>query len=286
MRLVSVAVAGAGLLVAAGDARADSCVRVAGIFQSDGCVASRPTRDRVGEAGRTPAGRGDGGAVRPVFAPDPRSPVPLPPVRFHTRSGPTTMDDLALVPDKDGGWKGSRPGFRFRIARDGTIAFDDRASVEVTALLPFGSLAAFDLTDAVIRLQGGDPYSYDKALVAALTRPMRDAMTDAERVDRLRGAVVALPGNLARLWNNRALEAHVRRALLFRLWDELIETGSSPEADAAAEARAIILRFIRRTLPAGSAGGYGPGELAELNARRRSQRPFAPYDDGPPLTPP
>jgi hypothetical protein len=289
MHLVRAVAGAAGLFLfllpfLAQPAAADPCVRVAGIFQSDGCVAAGRGRRPGGEHGSGPGARGDGGAVRPVFAPDPRSPAPLPPVRFHTKSGPTTIDDLALVPDKDGGYRGARPGFRFRIAPDGAISFDDRGAVEVSALQPFGELAAFDLTDAVIRLQGGDPYSYDKALVAALTRPMREAMTDAERVQRLRRALAAWPAHLAQLWGTRALDARARRALLFRLWDELIETGATPEADAAAQARAMVLRFIRLRLPAGGVDAYTAGELAELNARRRSRAAFAPY--APEVSPP
>jgi hypothetical protein len=195
----------------------------------------------------------------------PWMPNPLGP----TKQGPMTLEDLHLQRDGQGGFRGHRPGYRFAIAPDGAISFDDRPPVEMTAFFLIGLAGVFDLTDLVMRLQGADPYSYDKSKVIALTRGMRARMTDEERSKRMEGALARLPAELEALWRRKDLSSAERRAVLFQLGDELLE-----DADAA---RAEILTFITARLPAGSAEAYAPEELATFNQQRRSAREFQPY---------
>jgi hypothetical protein len=255
------------------------CVKIAGgLFRSDGCVETSGESNGRGEGSWPPGRRSSLPPIeaRPFedFHPRfPRMPLPITPAK----EGPTTLADLRLVPDGKGGYRGKRPGFEFTIARDGTIDFHDGGGVQMPGLLALGALGIFDLTDMVIRLQGGDPYVYDKSLVVALTRPMRDDMTDKDRLDRLAQALATLPANLRSLWNRQDIGAPARRALLFRLWDELVEGGADPEGQAAAQARGLILRFIEVHLPAGSVDGYSREELHHLNSQRRSAASFAPY---------
>ena len=260
-------------------AGADSCVRIGGgLYQSEGC--GRSPGGRIGEGARRlpPGQRSEPSFERPFEPFDPqvrRLPSPFGPAR----EGPTTLADLQLVRDGTGGYRGSRPGFEFRIARDGRIEFRDRAALQMPAMLALGALGVFDLTDLVIRLQGGDPYTYDKGLVAGLTRPMREAMTDEDRRERLKHALVSLPGDLRVLWSRTDLDVATRRALLFRLWDEMVEGRDDPEGQAAAQARTLIYRFVGTNLSAGSPDAYTDTELAVLNAQRRSRAVFAPYGD-------
>jgi hypothetical protein len=201
-----------------------------------------------------------------------------------TKTGPMQLGDLNLTADGKGGFRGKRPGYRFSIDSDGSIHFADRPPIELGPALLLGMVGivgTFDLTDLVMRLHGDDPYSYDKARVIELTRDMRSKMTDHDRAHRLREAVAVLPRQLLALWSRRDLAPAGRRKMLFSLWDELLEGGTSPEARAAIEARTTILTFVRTRIPAGTPDAFTPTELTQLNARRRSQATFAPYAPAP-----
>lgn len=278
MRLLGPAVL---LLVAAlpiAEAQAQRCVRVAGgMFESPGC---RPPEARAGDKGEAAfwQERYEGrkrypGADQPlVMPPGGRFPSSWPVPRAGTREGPTTLDDLNLRPDGRGGYRGQRPGFKFDIESDGAVHFEDRPAVQLGAFLLVGLIGVFDITDALMRLHGDDPYAYDKALVLDLTRPMRDKMTDADRGRRVRRALAALPRDLDALWARADLPAPERRELLFRLWDELLE-----EDEAGTTGRQTIVDFIRRKLPPGSTEAFTGDELARYNGTRKSQSEFAPY---------
>jgi hypothetical protein len=265
-------------------AAADPCMKIGGLYSSAGCNPPPERSSDQAEAAfwqRRSEGPGDGRQPEPLFPlpfpPDRRRPGPLPSPAGPTKEGPTTLDDLHLEPDGHGGYNGRRPGFRFGIDRDGTLHFADKPPVEVTAIFLFGLAAVFDLTDVILRMHGDDPYSYDKSLVMSLTRPMRERMTDADRTQRLAGALRALPRELTALWRRPDLAAPARRALLFALWDDLAETGDDPELRAASEARTLLLDFVRAELPAGSPQAFTPDELARWNAERKSRAAFAPY---------
>lgn len=268
----------AALLWPASTVLADSCVSLAGgLYRSAGCLRASGEAEGVGDGKwwleRRPSSPRDARPFAEFHPRFPRMPLPITPAK----EGPTTLADLRLRPDGQGGYRGTRPGFHFHIARDGSIAFSDRGGLQSPGLPALGALGVFDLTDMIIRLQGGDPYSYDKSLVVALTRPMREGMTDEDRRARLASAVAALPRELQSLWSRKEIAAPARRQLLFRLWDELVEGGTDPEGLAAEQARRAILRFIRVHLPEGSADGYSRSELERLDAQRRSATPFDPY---------
>lgn len=194
-----------------------------------------------------------------------------------TKTGPMSLEDLHLVPDGQGGYRGNRPGYNIAIDPDGTIRFEDKPPVQVSAISLFGIAGIFDLTDLVMRLHGDDPYTYDKSKVVELTRKMRQRMTDEDRERRLRTALAVWPAHLEAVWRRSDLPASERRALLFQLWDDLLDTDVGPEGTAAQEARARIVGFIRAQLPPGAPHAYTRDELARLNARRKSRRTFDPY---------
>jgi hypothetical protein len=205
----------------------------------------------------------------------------LRPPRGKTKTGPMTIEDLQLVPDGKGGHRGRRPGYRFAVAPDGTVTFEDGPGFEVNAVAMLGMIGLsipFDLTDWLMRLHGDDPYSFDKARVLGLTRQWRDGLLDNDRARRLKDANTALPKQLRAIWRRTDLSAEGRRALLFSLWDESLDGAGGPEASAGRAARATIVDFVRSTLPAGSPLAFSPDELARLNANRRSAVPFAPYE--------
>jgi hypothetical protein len=199
------------------------------------------------------------------------------PPQVPTKEGPMGMDDLHLVPDGRGGYRGSRPGYKFDIENDGTIHFHEHPPFRLAGLGLLSVAVVFDLTDLVMQAAHIDPYSYDKGRVAEMTRAMRDEMNATERPRRIARALARLPGELEALWRRSDLAATERREILFQLWDDLLDGSTGPEGEAAQRARREILRFIARALPAGSRDAFSREELARFNARRKSHAAFAPY---------
>lgn len=137
----------------------------------------------------------------------------------------------------------------------------------------------FDISDALMRRKGQDPYASKKLAFLDATRDQRVQLGQRHRQQQLEQAPEIMRKNLARLWAT-VTEPAARRAALFELWDECAETGAAPLVDAGRQARALVIGFVRAKLPAGSATAYTPAELAALNARRQSSATFAPYEDG------
>jgi hypothetical protein len=202
---------------------------------------------------------GAGGA--PPRAPPPGSllapPAPPEPARPRARELPRTQ---------------KRPGFIAHVDDDGAVHFENRFPR--------------DANDALMRMLGMDPYSYEKRRFAEETRPARQRMADAARVRWQAEALTHLPAMLERVWQNRSQSAAARRSTLFDLWDECLDADGDAEApgdptDAAvtgaARARRVILDFIRSRLPAGSPDAYTPAEIDTLNRRRSSRERFSPY---------
>jgi hypothetical protein len=167
-----------------------------------------------------------------------------------------------------------RPGFVARVDPDGTVHFHDKPPR--------------DANDAIMRLFGMDPYSYEKRRFADETRPVRQRMADAARARWEDEALRRLPSTLVRLWDDTRLPAAARRRALFDLWDECLDPPEDPAAAAsdrtvtgAARARRLIIQMISNHLPPGSPDAFSPEELETLNRHRRSRERFAPYDPEP-----
>jgi hypothetical protein len=187
-----------------------------------------------------------------------------------------------LRPDGGGGYRMDRETFAARVDRDGRVTFTDKPNIQSDGPTAggFGALGwagRFDVTDAIMRARGEDPYRYEKAKFLDETREMRCAMAAVERSDNLREAVHALSSFLDKIWSHDAWSPAERRRVIFELWDDCAEEGDVEMLAAAAQARASIVGFIRRRLPEGSTAGYGLDELARLNRGRRSQQVFDPY---------
>jgi hypothetical protein len=93
----------------------------------------------------------------------------------------------------------------------------------------------------------------------------------------MRGALDELPAYLAAVWRYEPWSVRVRKRVLFELWDECAESGPANVVASARTARAVIVSFIRRKLPAGSRDAYPALELRQLNAKRTSAARFEPY---------
>ncbi len=177
-----------------------------------------------------------------------------------------------LRPD-GAGTKAEHQTFRARFNPDGTIAaLDDKANLQRKGLG-----ASFDVTDAMMRSKGIDPYSSYKLKVLDETRDERAAIGKRYRTQQLAQSRQHMQKNLARLWATTQ-DLAARKQGLFELWDDCAETGSAELVAGGTSARTYLVGFIRTKLPAGSAEAYTPDEPARLNKQRRPRAAFRPYD--------
>ncbi len=179
-----------------------------------------------------------------------------------------------LQPSGGGTYRFEDRGFVAEIDHDGTVHFRDRAPVGVSSPISL----AFDVTEAVMMLRGDDPYRPEKVRFLEQTQALRAKLCGAAHTERLRRALVSLPGELEKVWNDESRSLADRRRLLFERWDECADHREETEiARMGAMARATVLAFIRRALPAGSPHAYTEAELVAFNARRVSRESFSPY---------
>jgi hypothetical protein len=212
---------------------------------------------------------------------------------------------------------GDHSAFTMHVAHDGTVAFDDHANVGVdqygqpvgkevtdwvntedkfrapptipvtgsidpgdrTGAIIFPVIGGhFDVTDAIMRLRGEDPYARAKLAMLDATRDERVRMGNAYRTEQLARTPIYVANNVARVFAVLH-EPRAQREALFQLWDECTEKGDDKALAATAVARAFIVSAIRTHFPAGSPAAYSAGELAALDRKRSAHEPFAPYDD-------
>jgi hypothetical protein len=189
-----------------------------------------------------------------------------------------------LQPD-GAGKKAEHQTFTVRVAADGTAKIEDKANLQRKGLLG----GSFDVTDAMMRRQGIDPYASYKLKVLDETRDERVAIGKRHRTQQLAQSTQLMQKNLERLWAMSADIPALKQGL-FELWDDCAETGPEMERGGFTPpsgtdelvaggnaARKHLLGFLVAKLPAGSADAYTTAELARFNKRRKSQATFAPY---------
>ncbi|MDB4962963.1 MAG: hypothetical protein JWP01_2962 [Myxococcales bacterium] len=135
----------------------------------------------------------------------------------------------------------------------------------------------FDVTDALMRRKGIDPYASKKLKFLDSTRDERVQIGQRYRQQQLAQATQIMKTNLDRMWST-ITEPVARRQALFELWDECAETGTEDLVIAGRAARKLVVGFIRTRVPAGSAGAYSADELAAFNRKKQSKATFAPYE--------
>lgn len=122
---------------------------------------------------------------------------------------------------------------------------------------------------------GIDPYARAKLAFLDRTRDQRAAIGERHRHRQLARSTELMQRHIDRLWATTG-ELAARKLGLFELWDDCAETGSDELIAGGAAARALVIGVIRARLRGRDA--YTTAELAQLNARRRSKRVFAPYE--------
>lgn len=150
----------------------------------------------------------------------------------------------------------------------------DRKPDHGEAPLPIVS-GGFDVTDALMRQKGIDPYAAKKLAYLDSTRDQRVQIGQRHRAKQLEQATVIMKGNLDRVWSLPTPVA--RREALFELWDECAETGTDELIAAGRAARTLVIGVIRTRLPAGSTDAYSAADLAAFNRKKQSKATFAPY---------
>jgi hypothetical protein len=179
-----------------------------------------------------------------------------------------------LQPD-GAGTKSDHDTFHIRYAPDGSARITDKRNLRVETVFP-AIAGRFDVTDALMRRQGIDPYASYKMKVLDATRDERVEIGSRYRTQQLARSRELMQNNLTALWA-RPLDAAARKEALFELWDDCAETGSEELVIAGRAARSQLVGFLRSKLPPGSADAFTADEVARLNARRKSRESFAPY---------
>jgi hypothetical protein len=177
-------------------------------------------------------------------------------------------DAVELKQQKDGTYVTEKETFRAKVERDGTVALSDKPNLSRQGLG-----AKFDVTDAVMRSQGMDPYAREKLKFLDRTRDQRVAIGKEYRKEVLSKSAEIMRRNLDRMWVIMKTTA-ARKQALFDLWDEVAETGDPELVAGGVEARALLLRFAQVKLA--GADAFTPEEVARFNQKRTSKAVFAP----------
>ena len=136
---------------------------------------------------------------------------------------------------------------------------------------PITIRGSFALVDELLNYGGQSWYRYEKAKFLSATFDFRVRLAAQRHVKLLREALADLPDRLDSLWRDAAFTPREKRRIMCLLWAEVnVADGDSRKA---AE---VIVSWIRRRLPAGTAAGYSEPELAACT--EHGKRPFTPYD--------
>ena len=240
----------------------------------------------------------------------------VPPPRVVPEQGPSssTSSELGRLHKQIGGgyvYRDDKAGFIAEIRPDGTVRFRD-AHLGPQQFTP--KLFGYPLDGSGVRpeepvpfrddLVPHGPYGPPPILVSTsfrfggladaaqttrraaakqkflqLTAPMRERMAASWRAERAQSALVTLSHDLLKRWRDTTVPLSIRKEELFRQWDDCEEpaAGADPSVHAGAMARRRIEKFIRRHARRGTPDEFTAQELADLNRRRESKEPFAPY---------
>ena len=214
---------------------------------------------------------------------------------------------LGLTRTGDGNYLYVDPGKRFTVAirPDGVVRFGnrwgrdqhgDRVKGSGWALRQIGptGIGMAGPSEWLLALSGQEADAGAKAEFLNMTRALRIQLAVEFTRQLLRVRLGELERDLQSISSDAQQTLAARKELLFQRWDECDERfavgrpdGEVPEEalseidrdrlSAADTARRTIEAFIRRQHARGSNRGYTTAELADLNRRRVSAQPFAPY---------
>jgi hypothetical protein len=214
---------------------------------------------------------------------------------------------LGLTRTGDGNYLYVDPGKRFTVAirPDGVVRFGnrwgrdqhgDRVKGSGWALRQIGptGIGMAGPSEWLLALSGQEADASAKTEFLNMTRALRIQLAVEFTRQLLRVRLGELGRELQDISSDTQRTLAARKELLFQRWDECDERfavgrpdGEVPDEalseidrdrlSAADTARRTIESFIRRQHAKGSNRGYTTAELADLNRRRVSAQPFAPY---------
>jgi len=169
----------------------------------------------------------------------------------------------------------------------------------------FSTGTSGDVTDVIMRSKGQDPYAAAKLRFLETTKEWRSDIRRKAHRRNIARYLRKLPFYLKNLWDDSSLGTAHKKRILFELWDECIESPlSNPtrrtpgktnddeqlkkedkedtnhtwrNMESAQKARGIIIRFIRKHLPATDDNVYTAEELKRYNRQRSGKQLFSPY---------
>lgn len=206
-----------------------------------------------------------------------------------------TPADAGFTQTDDGRWVFADPDpgaqWTAELLPDGRLEFDDHLVPRFDGKK--GGVVMPGLKELVPAMQGVKFWIKRKRRLLNATQEMRLKMAVQFARDNIDKQLKRLHRDLIAIWTSDE-PPHTRRGLLFEAWDDCDERISidlpgfsdrNTEIDelrvsAGEKARAQILAFIRRHLPADSSDAYTAAELRTLNAKRVSKARFAPYATG------
>jgi hypothetical protein len=211
-----------------------------------------------------------------------------------------------LAPSGGGTYRSNQGVFNARVGRDGSVKLQDGRNLhaELGAATNTGDEevalnnhrasdsdtkpdsgktvpimgGSFDISDALMRGHGQDPYASRKLKFLDSTRDERVAIGNRYREQQLAQSTQLMQKNLDRLFAMRLDRARLKAAL-FELWDDCAETGEPAMIEGGKRARKLVVGTIRGKLPANTETAYTADELAAFNRRKHSKAVFAPYED-------
>ena len=173
------------------------------------------------------------------------------------------------VMEPDGTFSSDQGPYTARIAPDGSATLRNNPNVQPDLLVPG---ARFDITDAIMRSRGEDPYSSAKLGFMDRSRDLRAKMGTDYRNWQLSQSAAIMRANIDGMWKRLPTDA-ARKQALFEMWDECAETGDPALVEAGEAARAALVEVARERL---GPNAFTPQELSAFNARRTSTQRFAP----------
>jgi hypothetical protein len=181
---------------------------------------------------------------------------------------PPETRDTWVIQD-DGTMTTDQGTYTARIAPDGGVTLKDAPNVQPDWRV-LG--AHFDITDAIMRSRGEDPYASAKLSWLDRSRDVRVVQGTAYRHAQLAQADSLMRANVDAMWRQLPDNAS-RKQALFEMWDECAETGDPSLVEAGKAARATLLAIATERL---GPNAFSPAELSAFNARRTSTQRFDP----------
>ena len=135
----------------------------------------------------------------------------------------------------DGTYRYRSHAFKAIVAKDGSVTFEDKNQQGMTV--------SFDLTDAMMRRRGEDPYRYEKEHFLKSTATFREELFERWKEVQTRLALKKLRVRLLRISEDVTLSQPQKEARVLAIFR------NTADDEAGAAARKTIAEFVSRRMP-------------------------------------